>query len=64
MRQNAGTGKRAVAVIAVIVFVAGIYGVDASLPWGEKGVMIGGTLAAIQFIYFAVMVFIGTAKKA
>jgi len=52
------------AVIAILTFVPGLYGVNASLPWGEKAVMVGATLAAIQFVYFAVMVFIGTARKA
>ena len=51
-------------VIGLLVFIPGIAGAQVQAPWAVPVVGIGSVLTAISLIYFAVMVFLGTGKKA
>jgi len=65
-----GLSRRAImihyvlAVLGFVVFVPGIWGAQINAPWFEPVVGAGTVLTLIQMLYFAVMVFIGTGKKA
>jgi hypothetical protein len=50
-------------VVAVPIFFAGIAGAQIHAAWYGPVVGIGSILAAASFIFFTVMVFIGTGKK-
>ena len=52
-----------IAVIGLVIFIPGIWGAQIQASWAEPVVGIGSVLTAVQIVYFAVMVFIGTGKK-
>ena len=52
-----------IAVIGLVIFIPGIGGAQMRAAGAEPVVGIGSLLTAIQIIFFAVMVFLGTGKK-
>jgi len=54
----------AIAVIGLVTFIPGIWGAQIRTAWAEPVVGIGSLLTAVQIVFFAVMVFIGTGRKA
>lgn len=52
-----------IAVIGLLIFIPGIWAAQIQAPWFPPVVGIGSALTAIQIVFFAVMVFIGTGKK-
>ena len=53
----------ALAVIGLLIFIPGIWGAQIRAAWAEPVVGIGSVLTALQIVFFAVMVFIGTNRK-
>lgn len=53
----------ALAVIGLAVFIPGIWGAQIQAAWAGPVAGIGSVLTAVQIVFFAVMVFIGTGKK-
>lgn len=53
-----------VALAGVLLIVPGIYGSIAQLPWAAPVVGLGSVITVISMLFFAYMVFKGTARKA
>ncbi len=53
-----------IALLGVLLIVPGIYGSIAQLPWAAPVVGSGSLVTLISMIFFAVMVFKATGKKA
>ncbi len=51
-------------VVGLIGFIVGLYGKLSGQHWGEPPLMIGSLITGISLLLFAVIVFLGTGKKA
>jgi len=52
------------AVVGLLGFIPGLYGKLSGQSWGELPLMIGSMIAGVSILLFAVIVFLGTGKKA
>lgn len=57
-------GHYAVAMLGVLLLVPGIYGSLTQAPWAAPVVGAGSVITVLSMLYFVVMVFLGTGKKA
>lgn len=52
------------ALVGLLLFIPGIWGAQSQAAWYKPVVGIGSLLTAAQMVFFTVMVFLGTGKKA
>lgn len=52
------------AVVGLLGFIVGLYAKLSGQHWGELPLIIGSTITGISILLFAVLVFLGTGKKA